>query len=334
MSKSAIEDVRRRAAESASKARTQRRTKPFRELMVAGAVVVTATVLSQVSPYFLTASNLGAVAVGMVPEAIVAVGMMYLLIAGGFDLSVGSVMALSGVVVAWLLLQGAGPVIAAAAGIAVGAVAGLANGFMVTFARVNALIATLAMMWIARGVALAATQGYPLANLPKSFATLGQGYVLDLVPASVVLMLVLVVVADVLGRKSLVARQAYYVGGNERAARLSGIRVERVRLAFYLLSGTLAGLAGVVLTSRLMSATPTAGVGVELRAVSAAVIGGASLAGGEGTILGAFLGIVFMSLIQNGLTLLDVSLYWHGVVTGVILAAAVTVDMLSRPKRS
>lgn len=328
-----LRDVGSREIERIAPVRKKVSTGSLRELIVLIPVVVTAVVLSVLSPYFLTGNNLGALAIGMVPDAVIAVGMTFLMISGGFDLSVGSVMALAGVAVSWLLLQGVPPVIAGVCGVFVGVGTGAVNGLMVTRAKVNPLIATLAMMWIARGVSLAITQGSPMSNLPDSFAILGQGYVLNTVPVSVIVMLVTVVGADLIARKTVVARQAYYVGGNEKAALLSGIRVERVRLACYMLSGALAAFAGLILTSRLMSATPTAGNGMELRAISATVIGGATLAGGEGTVLGTFMGVIFMALVQNALTLLDVSLYWHGAIMGAILAIAVTLDMLSKRKR-
>ena len=173
------------------------------------------------------------------PEAIIAVGMAYLIIAGGFDLSVGSVMALAGVGVAWLLKSGVSPALAIPFGLAIGATAGTINGLMVTKARVNPLIATLAMMWVARGIAQAATESKQLADLPASFAMLGQGFFFGIVPVSVALMVVIVITADLMARKSQVARQVYYVGGNENAARFSGISVGKVRLVCYLLSGFL-----------------------------------------------------------------------------------------------
>ncbi len=305
----------------------------FREVAIAGLVVLLAGALGTTTPYFATFGNIKALAINMAPEALIAVAMTYLLISGGFDLSVGSVMGLTGVVVAWLLVHGLPLPVAVFAGIAAGTLIGVANGLMVTRIRVNALIATLATMWLARGLALVLTQGYPLANLPEAFGGLGRNYILGVMPVPVLLMLVTVAAGDFAARRMRIGRLVYYVGGNEKAARYSGIRVDRIRLTCYALSGLAASVAGITLTSRLLSATPTAGVGVELRAICAVVIGGASLSGGEGTVLGTFLGMMFMTLVGNSLTMLDVSLYWHQVVTGGILAAAVSVDTIIRRRR-
>lgn len=305
----------------------------FREVAIAGLVMLLAGVLTVTTQYFATIGNIRALAINIAPEALIAVTMTYLIISGGFDLSVGSVMGLAGVVVAWLLVHGQPIPVAVCAGAAAGALIGTANGLMVTRIRVNALIATLASMWLARGLALALTQGYPLANLPDAFGNFGRNYVLGMIPVPVLVMFIVVIAGDFAARRMRIGRLVYYVGGNEKAARYSGIRVDRIRLACYALSGLAAAVAGITLTSRLLSATPTAGVGVELRAICAVVIGGASLSGGEGTVLGTFLGMMFMALVGNALTMLDVSLYWHQVVTGGILALAVSTDTIIRRRQ-
>lgn len=317
------------------KSKTSRRTGMLRllaarELVIAGLVLLLAIILSVATPHFASVANLTAVAINVAPEVLIAVAMTLLMVAGGFDLSVGSVMGLAGVVVAWLLVQGVPVPIAVGAAAVVGCAVGLANGLMVTRIRVNALMATLATMWIARGLALAMTQGYPLANLPDSFGMLGQSYVFGIIPLPVVIMIVVVAVGDFAARHLRMVRQVYFIGGNEKAARFSGIRVDRVRLACFCFTALAAAWAGILLTSRLLSATPTAGTGVELRVICAVVIGGASLSGGEGSVLGAFFGMIFMALVGNALTMLDVSLYWHQIVTGAILAIAVSADVLIR----
>jgi len=294
-------------------------------LMILGIVVV----MSFVTPYFLSASNFRAVAVGMTPTAIIVIGMAILLASGGFDLSVGSVMALSSTVVALLLLAGVPIPVAVVLGLVLGAVAGLANGILITVIGINPLVATLGTMSIARGIALVLTEGFSVSSLPPAFGYIGKASLFG-IPLLVILTLSLIVLFDLAVRHTRFFRQIYFIGANEKAAMLSGIAVNRVRIIAYILTGTLAALAGVLLASRLMSGTPTAGNALELQVLAAAVIGGASLRGGEGTILGAFLGVVFVALINNAMTMLAVSIYWQMIVIGAVLVCAVALDMLVR----
>ncbi len=305
------------------------RVAAFREIVLILIIVVSALVLSGVNPNFLTVANFRGVLIGAVPGAIIAIGMAVLLASGGFDLSVAAVMALCGTVAAFLLVRGIPIPVAVLLTVLLGAVIGLLNGVVVTYLNVNPLIATLGTLSIARGVALVMTEGYNISNLPASFTALGEGGPLGL-PDMVWIMLALVVVGDLALRGTRFLRQVYYVGSNERAARLSGIRVNGLRMFTYSLSATLAAVAGILLAARLSTAVPTAGQGLELTVIAAAVIGGASLAGGEGTVLGAVLGILFLNLISNALTLLGVSIFWQMVATGVVLVVAVSLDMLVR----
>ena len=303
----------------------------LRELGLLVMIAALIIAMSIASPYFLTLANFQAVIVGLVPTAIIVVGMTILLVSGAFDLSVGSVLALSSTVVAILLLAKVPMPLAILAALLVGVGIGLANGLIVTGLRVNPLVATLGTMSIARGVALVFTEGFSLSSLPAGFAIFGKSQVLGL-PLMVWIMLVIVIAGDVALRRTRFLRQVYFIGGNEKAAALSGIPVNRVRILCFTLSGLLAAIAGVLLASRLMSGTPTAGNALELQALAAAVIGGASLRGGEGTILGAVLGVVFVALISNAMTMLAVSIYWQMIVTGLVLVVAVAVDMLTRRK--
>jgi ribose transport system permease protein len=211
----------------------------------------------------------------------------------------------------------------------VGLLIGAINGILVTRIKVNPLIATLGMLTITRGVALGVTQGSPVVNVPSDFAWLGQGNVGG-IPVPFIILFVLALVVDILLRKGRTLRQLYYIGGNQKAARLSGIPVDRIILLTFMGSGLAAALGGIITMARLTSGIPTAYAGVELRVIAACVIGGASLSGGEGTIIGALLGLVFMALVSNAMTMLGVSVYWEGVVTGAILIFAVAMDMLSR----
>lgn len=303
-----------------------------RELVLLAFILAIVVAMSIASPFFLSLSNFRAMAAGLVPTGIIVVGMTYLLVSGGFDLSVGSVMALSSTVCAYLLTLGWGIPEAVAGALVLGLVIGIANGILVTLFKINPLIATLGSMSVARGVALIMTEGFSLSSLPKSFGLAGNHIVLGM-PVMVWIMLAIVTAGDIGLRRTSYFRQIYFVGNNEQAARLSGINVTGVRLTAYALSGLLAAVAGVLLASRLMSGTPTAGNALELQVLAAAVIGGASLKGGEGTVLGAFLGAVFVALVNNAMTMLAVSIYWQMIVTGAILVAAVCLDMLGRRRR-
>ena len=302
----------------------------MREMAMVILILFTCAIMSISSPYFLSISNFLAIARGFSMEGIVVVGMVMLLISGNFDLSVGSVMALSGIASAALMVNAhMPPPVAVLGGLLVGAAAGAVNGFVVTKIGVNPLIATLGMMAVARGLALGFTSGHPVINVPLSFAWIGQGSIAGL-PVPVLIMIIVVGIADIFLRKARALRQLYYVGGGKEAAKLSGINVTRVVFMAFVASGVCASMAGIISMARLTSGVPTAFVGVELRIIAACVIGGASLSGGEGTVLGALLGLIFMALVTNAMTMFGVSIYWEGVITGSILTAAVSIDMLSR----
>jgi ribose transport system permease protein len=304
-----------------------------RELVLVAIIVVCSFLLSYLTPYFATVGNFKSVLIGAVPGVIIAVGMAILLASGGFDLSVAAVMALCGTVGAYLVDQGYPTPVAIIATLVLGGFIGSLNGGIIAYLKVNPLIATLGTLSIARGLALAMTEGYNISGLPGSFTLLGDQGVLGL-PWMAWIMVLLVIFGDLALRYTRFLRQAYYIGGNERAAALSGIRVNRFRVFAYALSGLLSALAGILLAARLSTAVPTAGEGLELTVIAAAIIGGASLAGGEGTVLGAALGVFFLSLLSNALTQLGVSIFWQQVFTGIVLIVAVTLDMLVRRRSS
>ena len=304
-----------------------------RELTLIVIIIVTAVLMSILSPYFFTGANFRAMAIGFAPTAIIAVGMAILLVSGGFDLSVGAVLALSGTVVGILMINGFGIFPAILIVFGLGIVIGTINGLLVTKLHINPLIATLGTLSAARGLALVLTDGYSVTGLPRSFGMVGEATLLG-VPYIVLVMFLIVIIGDLALRHSRVLRQVYYIGGNETSARLSGIHVDRVKIFTYILTALLASLAGILLASRLMAGTPTAANGLELQVLAAAVIGGASLGGGEGTVLGAFLGVVFVGMISNAMTMLAVSIYWQMVITGVILIIAVALDMLVRRRNA
>jgi ribose transport system permease protein len=303
-----------------------------RELTLLTIILVIVAIMSALSPFFLSMANFRAISIGLAPTAIIAVGMTVLLISGGFDLSVGATLALCSTLTGLTLVEGAGIPLAVAVGLSGGVGVGLLNGLIVTQFRVNPLVATLGTMSAARGAALVMTEGFSISSLPPAFGRLGQSSLAG-IPSIVWITLLVVLLGDLALRHSAFLRQVYFVGGNEKAARLSGLAVDRLRIVAYVLTGFLAALAGVLLSSRLMSGMPTAGNALELQVLAACVIGGASLRGGEGTVLGAFLGVIFVALVNNAMTMLAVSIYWQMIVAGAVLVAAVALDMLVRRRR-
>jgi ribose transport system permease protein len=318
--------VRSQAAESKS---YLQKLLAAREITLFALILLLVLAMSVVSPYFLTVANFRAMTVGLVPTGVIVVGMAFLLVSGGFDLSVGAVLALASTVCALLMMAGLPIFVSVVLTLLLGSIVGLINGLLIAGLAINPLVATLGTMSVARGFALVFTEGFSLSALPPSFGMVGNTTVLGL-PIIVWIMLLLVAMGDFLLRRSTFFRQIYFVGSNEKAARLSGIRVDVVRIIAYVLTSVLAALAGILLASRLMSGTPTAGAGLELQVLAAAVIGGASLRGGEGTVLGAFLGAVFVALINNSMTMLAVSIYWQMIITGAVLVIAVAIDMIGR----
>ncbi len=300
-----------------------------RELMILFIVIAMFIIMSFASPYFLNTDNLLAVLLGLSIEAILAVGMVNLMVSGGFDMSVGSVLALSGGIAAIMMKNNIPVGIAILGGLAVGALVGLFNGFTVAKLGITPFVTTLATQSMCRGLLLVFLDGKNVSNLPESFTWLGQAKI-GMVQLPVIFAIILIVVGDILLRKSRFFRQNYYIGGNEKAARLSGIHVDRMKLKNYMLMGLLAAFAGIIMTARLGSASTTAGVGTEFKVITAVIIGGASLQGGEGTVIGAFLGCVLMAIIANAMTLLNVSVYWQTFVTGFTLLVAVLVDRFGK----
>ncbi|MFI5797516.1 substrate-binding domain-containing protein [Streptomyces sp. NPDC051677] len=293
------------------------------------ALIVLVIAMSALSGDFLTTDNLLNVGVQAAVTAILAFGVTFVIVSAGIDLSVGSVAALSATVLAWSATQQGVPVvIAVVLAVATGVAAGLVNGFLIAYGKLPPFIATLAMLSVARGLSLVISEGSPIA-FPDSVSHLGDtlgGWL----PVPVLVMVVMgLIAAFVLGR-TYIGRSMYAIGGNEEAARLSGLRVKRQKLAIYALSGVFAAAAGIVLASRLSSAQPQAADGYELDAIAAVVIGGASLAGGTGKASGTLIGALILAVLRNGLNLLSVSAFWQQVVIGVVIALAVLLDTLRR----
>ncbi len=301
----------------------------FNELPLLMINIVIVVVLIFLSPNFLNPKNIIAVLMGASFDSIVAIGMTLLLISGGFDLSVGSVVGFGGVMAGKMLILGQSVGVSIFVGLLAGAFIGFLNGFIITKIKVNPLITTLAMMQIVRGIIYIITKALGIPLLPDNFSIIAQKQFYG-IQTPVFVMVVLLILAEVFYRKSIFFKQFYFIGGSEESARLSGIKVDRLKWLTYIISGTLAALAGILMASRMGGAQSAAGTGLELRVITACVIGGCSLSGGQGTVLGSFLGVLLMSLIVNAFNLLGVSVYWQQTATGLILLSAVLVDVLRR----
>ena len=305
--------------------------------LIALAVMVLA--LSVLSDNFLTAENGWNILRQISVNLCLSICMTLVIVSGGIDLSVGAVLALSGAIAAGLLKRGlplpmfdvllqfttAGAVVA---GIGVGAALGWFNGFAITRFQLPPFVATLGMFSIARGFTMLWTGGFPITGLGPSFGFIGTGAVLG-VPMPVWIMVFLVGVFVVVAQRTRFGRHLYAVGGNERAARLTGLRVNRIKLAVYALAGARAGGAGLSVTARLYSAQPNAGLGYELDSIAAVVIGGTSLSGGRGTVTGTVLGCLIIGVLNNGLFLLNVSPFWQQVIKGAVILLAVAIDKMN-----
>jgi ribose/xylose/arabinose/galactoside ABC-type transport system permease subunit/ABC-type sugar transport system substrate-binding protein len=307
----------------------------IREFVILLAVICTAGAFYFAQPgegnRFLSLSNLEAVLMGMSLDGLIAIGMTFVIITGGFDLSVGSTFAFGGLIVGVLLQSGVSTPVAFIAAILSGALVGIFNGFFITKVKVNPFVTTLGSMTIVRGVVLLATQGNSITGFPDGFLVIGQEKLFGIF-YPIFIMLVFLLISDFLLRRSRFLRKTYYIGGNEEAARLSGIDVDRVKVWMYVLTGMLSALAGVIATAKTGATSPIAGSGAELRIIAAVVVGGASLSGGRGTIFGTFLGLMLTSIITNGLGFLRISFYAEGIVSGTILIIAVMLDQLTRER--
>jgi len=309
-----------------------------KESIVLAIIILFVLILSFGSKTFINSTNFESLQSSIAPSAIIAVGMMILLISGVFDLSVGSVMGLSGVVVSILLSYNIPIILAVAGGLAVGIIFGLFNGFLVAFVKVNPLITTIGTLYIGRGLVDALLRGEKSHGVPitqQSFIILGTGKTLGLYNMFWI-MIIIVVVAQFVIQKTYFGRQLYYIGGNYESARLVGIKVRRIRLFTYMLSGFLASLAGLLATARFEISSKFLGYNLELQIIIACLIGGASIAGGQGSIVGALFGVVFMSLIVNLFNILEISSFWQNIIVGAILIFVIFLDayLSMRRKRS
>lgn len=307
-----------------------KRTVKSKEFSVFVALIVLCTVVSFLSPYFLRVQNIFNVLRQISVIGILAVGQALIIITAGIDLSVGSILGLMGVTSALLAGLGLHPVLIFIACIIIGCLVESVNGLLVTKVRINPFIVTLGMMSIARGTSLLITGGLPI-SIDNPITFLGSGYV-GPVPIPVIIMFVIAIMGHIFATKTLPGRNIYAVGNNERAAKLSGIRVDRVKIMAFMIMGGLCALSGMILSGTLSTAEPSAGAGYELDVIAAVVIGGASLAGGEGSIIGVIIGAAIMGVLRNSFVLLGVSAYWQVVAIGLVTIAAVAIDSLKNRK--
>ena len=295
-------------------------------------LLVLGAVLWALTPHFLTVSNLLNIAQQASINAIVAVGMTFVILSGGIDLSVGSIVAVAGVVLGTLLHDGQPLPMAIAASMAVGVACGAANGALVSWGRLPPFIVTLGMMSVARGAALVFTEGRPVSGFDAGFRSLATGSI-GFIPAPVVVMILVYVVAHLVLTRTTFGRYVYAIGGNEEATRLSGVAVRAHKTAVYGVSGLMSAVAAIILTARLNSAQPIAGMMYELDAIAATVIGGTSLMGGDGSLGGTLVGALIMGVLRNGLNLLGVSSFLQQIVIGAVIVGAVLVDTVLKRHR-
>lgn len=306
-----------------------------REVGITLIIIVVSIIITFLNPVFLSRSNLVTTAIGLSADGIIVIGMAIVLASGALDLSVGAVMGLASVTAGGLYLLGMNIWLAVGVALLLGMFCGMINGYFIGKVGLNPFITTLAAMGMARGASYILTQGSPLSigKVPKSFEFIGGGRLFG-IPSIVIIFVILAVITDFMTRRSEPLRKVFYIGGNEKAAVLSGINVPRVKMSIFIMTALFASIAGILTLSRFHVATPTTGIGAELRAISGAVIGGVSLRGGEGTVLGGVLGIILINIINNALVLLNVSVYWQDFVGGFILLLAVSIDYLSAQRRT
>lgn len=284
-------------------------------------------ILSIIKPVFLTPDNIINVIRQVTTVAIIGIGMSFVLISGEIDLSVGSICALSGIIVTICLRDGMGIPVSILLALGVALLCGLANGAIHVFAKIPSFIVTMGMLNVARGIVLVITNSYSITGLPDSFKVIGRGYV-GPVPVPVIIMVVCYIIGFLVLKYTKFGRSAYAIGGNIEAARLSGIPVVKNKILIYIICGITAGIAGIMLSSRMFSGQPSAGNGLELDAIAACVIGGTSTTGGKGRLWGTFLGALIMGIITNGMNLMNISTNWQLIVQGMIIVIAVGLDRI------
>lgn len=290
-------------------------------------LVVLFAVISCLNSSFIDPSNLKNLLRQVSINALISFGMTFVILTGGIDLSVGSILALSSALMGSFIKSGMDPIVGIICACLIGAALGSINGLVITYGKVAPFIATLATMTIFRGLTLVYTNGNPISSLTEddAFLEFGQGYIGGL-PVPALMMLLMFAVLWFILHKTPLGRKTYAVGGNEKVSYIAGIKIDRVKIFAYTVTGFLCGLAGAILTSRLNSAQPTAGTGYELDAIAAVVLGGTSLSGGKGRIVGTIIGALIIGTLNNGLNILNVSSFYQQVVKGIVILLAVLMD--------
>jgi len=296
------------------------------------AFIVLCVFLSIASPYFLKIQNIFNVLRQISVIAIMAVGEALVIITAGIDLSVGSILGLMGVLTSLFAGTGMNPILIFLLTIICGILVGSVNGFLVTKARINPFIVTLGMLSIARGVSLLITGGMPI-HIDNKINFIGDGYI-GVVPFPVIVMFIIIILGHVFATRTLPGRNVYAVGNNDRAAKLSGIRVDAVKIMVFMIMGALCAISGMIIAGTLNSADPNSGQGLELDVIAAVILGGASLSGGEGTIIGVLIGAALMGVLNNAFVLLGVSAYIQIVAIGVVIITAVGIDSVKSARQN
>ena len=298
------------------------------ELTTVIALIILMAVITIINSNFLTANNLLNLLLQVTSNALIAFGMTFVILTGGIDLSVGSILALSSALTAGLLGSGMPVTLAILISLILGCILGMMNGLLISYGKLAPFIVTLATMTIFRGATLVYTNGNPITKGLSDtflFQFLGQGYIVG-IPFPVIIMFIMFIVLYVLLHKTAFGKSVYAIGGNEKAAYISGVKLNKVKIIIYSISGIMASISGLIITSRLSSAQPTAGASYEMDAIAAVVLGGTSLSGGKGRILGTLIGALIIGVLNNGLNIIGVSAFWQQVVKGVVILIAVLID--------
>ena len=298
------------------------------ELTTVIALIILMAIITIINSNFLTANNLLNLLLQVTSNALIAFGMTFVILTGGIDLSVGSILALSSALTTGLLGSGMPVTLAILISLILGCILGMVNGLLISYGKLAPFIVTLATMTIFRGATLVYTNGNPITKGLSDtflFQFLGQGYIVG-IPFPVIIMFIVFIVLYVLLHKTAFGKSVYAIGGNEKAAYISGVKLNKVKIIIYSISGIMASISGLIITSRLSSAQPTAGVSYEMDAIAAVVLGGTSLSGGKGRILGTLIGALIIGVLNNGLNIIGVSAFWQQVVKGVVILIAVLID--------
>jgi len=299
-----------------------------KEISVLIAFAALVVIFSILSPFFLTLRNVMNIFLYTAVIGICATGMTMIIISGGLDISVGSMVGLTGMVSGLVVANTGNVFLAVALGLLTGLICGTINGLVITRLKIVPIIATLAFMSIYRGTALLTTNGQSQLIASDGFKAIGRGYIAEIVPYCVVMMFVIFIIGGYILKFTPFGRKIYSIGGNAEASRLAGINVKNTRLAVYMICGTLTGFSGILTASQTGAAIPSAGSGLEMDVIGSVVLGGVSITGGKGSIIGTFLGVMILATLSNGLTLLNVQSFWQTIAKGIVLVIAVYIDVM------